>query len=52
MLHPPTGRPDGEFSRRSLLAGGGRGLLALALLGTTAAACGSTPSGPDPLEEQ
>jgi hypothetical protein len=52
VLHPPTGRPDGEFSRRSLLAGGGRGLLALALLGTTAAACGSTPSGPDPLEEQ
>lgn len=54
MLHPPTGRPEGpgEFSRRSLLAGGGRGLLALALLGTTAAACGSTPSGPDPLEEQ
>ncbi|MBU3707012.1 MAG: hypothetical protein FGM50_10095 [Mycobacterium sp.] len=35
-----------------MLAGGGRGLLALALLGPVAAACGSTPSGPDPLEEQ
>ena len=54
MLHPPTASADGpsEFSRRSLLAGGGRGLLALALLGTAAAACGSAPSGPDPLEEQ
>ena len=56
MLAPPIGRDDGRpvsgFSRRRLLAGGGRGLLAVALLGPVAAACGSTPSGPDPLEEQ
>ena len=56
MLAPPIGRDDGPpasgFSRRRLLAGGGRGLLAVALLGPVAAACGSAPSGPDPLEEQ
>ena len=56
MLAPPIGRDDGRpvsgFSRRRLLAGGGRGLLAVALLGPVAAACGSTPSGRDPLEEQ
>lgn len=55
MLAPPIGRDDGPavsgFSRRRLLAGGGRGLLAVALLGPVAAACGSAPSGPDPLEE-
>ena len=56
MLAPPIGRDDGRpvsgFSRRRLLAGGGRGLLAVALLGPVAAACGSAPPGPDPLEEQ
>lgn len=56
MLAPPVGPDDcppiSGLSRRRLLAGGGRGLLALALLGPVAAACGSTPSGPDPLEEQ
>lgn len=41
------------FSRRRVLAGGGRGLLAMALVGTSAAACGSgTPPAPDPLEAQ
>jgi len=41
------------ISRRRLLAGGGRGLLVLALVGTTAAACGSkSPDEPDPLEAQ
>ncbi len=41
------------LSRRRVLAGGGRGLLALAVLGTTATACGPrTPPAPDPLEAQ
>jgi len=53
-VHDPKSGADGSatpiLSRRRVLAGGGRGLLALALVGT-AAACGpSTPSGPDPLE--
>ena len=40
------------LSRRRVLAGGGRGLLALAILGT-AAACGpGGPPTPDPLEAQ
>jgi hypothetical protein len=39
------------LSRRRLLVGGGRGLLALALVGTAAAACGSKGvAEPDPLE--
>ena len=44
-----------ELSRRRVLSGGGRGLLALALLGTSisANACGpGKPPGPDPLEAQ
>lgn len=56
MLAPPAGPDHGplsaRFSRRRLLAGGGRGLLALALLGPASAACGSGSPGPDPLEEQ
>ncbi|MBU3750736.1 MAG: hypothetical protein FGM52_09835 [Mycobacterium sp.] len=40
-------------SRRRVLAGGGRGLLGLALLGSAAVACGpSRPPGPDPLEAE
>lgn len=39
-------------SRRQVLDGGVRGLLALALLGPAATACGSEPPGPDPLEAQ
>jgi hypothetical protein len=35
-----------------MLAGAGRGLLALAFGGTAAAACASKPSGPDPLEAE
>ena len=39
------------LSRRRVLTGGGRGLLALALVGTTATACGAGgPEEPDPLE--
>ena len=38
--------------RRRVLAGAGRGVLALAFVGTAAAACGSKPSGPDPLEAE
>ena len=41
-----------SLSRRRALAGAGRGLLALAFVGTAAAACGSKPSGPDPLEAE
>lgn len=46
------GRGSGPMlSRRSALTGGGRGLLALALVGTATAACGAgTPDDPDPLE--
>jgi hypothetical protein len=40
------------LSRRRVLAGAGRGMLALAFVGTAAAACGSKPSGPDPLEAE
>lgn len=44
--------PSRVFSRRRVLAGSGRGLLALALVGT-AAACGrSEPPAPDPLEAE
>lgn len=56
MLAPASGRDHGPpaagIPRRRLLAGGGRGLLALALLGSAGAACGSQPAEPDPLEEQ
>ncbi len=41
-----------SLSRRRALAGAGRGLLALAFVGTAAAACGSKPTGPDPLEAE
>jgi len=45
--------PAALISRRRVLVDGGYGLLALALLGTTATACGSsTPPAPDPLEAQ
>ncbi|MGI9126513.1 MAG: hypothetical protein ACR2JM_17480 [Mycobacterium sp.] len=60
MLDPHTGhRPAAAatspplFTRRGVLAGGGRGLLALALVGTAASACGPRkPAEPDPLEVQ
>ncbi len=60
MLDPDSG-PDPGLSRRAgpmltrrrVLADGGRGLLALALVGVTAAACGtSKPLEPDPLEAE
>jgi len=41
-----------SLSRRRVLAGAGRGLLALAVVGATAAACATKPSGPDPLEAE
>ncbi len=45
-----TGPP---LSRRRVLVGGGRGLLALALVGTAATACGpAKPPEPDPLEAE
>lgn len=41
------------LTRRRVLADGGRGLLALAVLGSAVTACGSgAPAGPDPLEQQ
>lgn len=50
---PGAGRRPAPLSRRRVLTGGGRGLLALALLGTAATACGpSAPPEPDPLEAQ
>ena len=57
MLDPETGSSQTiagtHLSRRTVLVGGGRGLLALALLGPVAAACGhSEPPQPDPLEAQ
>jgi hypothetical protein len=57
VLDPESGsvrRMTGpQFSRRRVLTDGGRGLLALALLGPVAAACGhSGPPEPDPLEAQ
>jgi hypothetical protein len=49
---PDPGSPP-ALSRRRVLAGGSRGLLALALIGTAVTACGSTgSSGPDPLEAE
>lgn len=56
MLDPNSGADDSAApmpTRRRVLTGGGRGLLALALVGTAAAGCGpSGPPGPDPLEAQ
>jgi len=49
---PDPGSPP-ALSRRRVIAGGSRGLLALALIGTAVTACGSTgSSGPDPLEAE
>lgn len=49
----PTAPLRSDISRRQLLAGGSRTMLALALIGPTAAACGSgKPTEPDPLEAQ
>jgi hypothetical protein len=53
--HDPSPDPGDlpELSRRRVLLGGGRGLLALALVGTAAAGCGSSgPPEPDPLEAE
>ncbi|MFZ4373229.1 MAG: hypothetical protein ACOYO2_08345 [Mycobacterium sp.] len=59
MLPVPSHDPGPDpgdmpaLSRRRVLLGGGRGLLALALVGTAAAACGSSgPPEPDPLEAE
>lgn len=53
MLDPTPGAAAPMLNRRRALTGGGRGLLALALVGTAAAACGSSGApGPDPLEAQ
>lgn len=50
MLAPDPGART-PLSRRRVLVDGGRGLLALALLGTSTAACGhGGPPEPDPLE--
>ena len=49
---PDPGSPP-ALSRRRVLAGGSRGLLALALIGPAVTACGSIgSSGPDPLEAE
>jgi hypothetical protein len=48
----PDATGASALSRRRVLAGAGRGLLALAFGGTAAAACASKPSGPDPLEAE
>ena len=41
------------LTRRRILSDGGRGLLALALVGTAATACGAgKPAAPDPLEAE
>ncbi|MEI7543866.1 MAG: hypothetical protein WCJ53_03500 [Mycobacteriaceae bacterium] len=59
MLAVPSHDPSPDpgylpaLSRRRVLLGGGRGLLALALVGTAAAACGSSGQPePDPLEAE
>lgn len=53
MLDLTPTAPGPVLSRRRLLANGGRGLLALALVGTSVAACGpSQPPAPDPLEAE
>lgn len=60
MLDPDSGPDPGRprraapaLTRRRVLTDGGRGLLALALVGTSAAACGTNKSSePDPLEAE
>lgn len=53
MLDPDSTAPAPALTRRRLLVGGSRGLLALALAGSAAAACGpSQPPAPDPLEAE
>ena len=59
MLDPDSGPDPGcprrcapALTRRRVLAVGGRGLLALALVGTAAAACGTNNPEPDPLEAE
>ena len=57
MLDPESGSTPTmtgpPLSRRRVLLGGGRGLLAIALVGTAAAACGpGKPPEPDPLEAE
>ena len=60
MLDPDSGFDPGlprraapTMTRRRVLTDGGRGLLALALVGMTASACGtSQPPEPDPLEAE
>ncbi len=60
MLDPDSGpdpglrrRPAAMLTRRRVLADGGRGLLALAFVGTAATACGAgRPPAPDPLEAE
>jgi hypothetical protein len=49
----PDPAPMSVLTRRRVLADGGRGLLALVVLGSAAVACGpSRPPGPDPLEAE
>ena len=60
MLDPDSGPDPGlprraapAWTRRRLLTDGGRGLLALALVGMTTTACGTNqPPEPDPLEAE
>lgn len=57
MLDPESGSPRAmarpRLSRRRVLVDGGRGVLALALIGAAATGCGpSKPAGPDPLEAE
>jgi len=54
VLDPESGpAPVPVLSRRRMLANSGRGLLALALVGTATVGCGpSRPPGPDPLQAQ
>lgn len=50
---PSPARTRPTFTRRRVLVDGGRGLLALALVGSAVTACGSAKSPePDPLEAQ
>lgn len=52
MLSPESSDVP-PVTRRRVLVNGGRGLLALTLIGVAAPACGSKePPGPDPLEAQ
>lgn len=53
MLDPELTVTPPTLNRRRFLVGGSRGMLALALVGTAAAACGaSEPPAPDPLEAE